>query len=269
MTTMPLQSALAPITRPEPAHAIAATLAFAWRGLLKVKHVPELLMEAIAIPAVFTVMFTYLFGGAMVGSTGDYLEFILPGTLVMAVLLVTMYAGLGLHTDIAQGVHDRFRTLPVWSPAPLVGTLVGEAGRYLIGASLVVGLGLAMGYRPAGGLVGVVAAIALVLAFALSLSWAWIVLALIVRTPTAIMTIGTVVVFPLVLASNVFADPGTMPGWLQTFVDVNPVSHLVTTERELLAGAASVGQVAGLLAFTAALTALFAPLALRLYRRPR
>jgi ABC-2 type transport system permease protein len=264
MTVTPMTLSTA---RPAPANGFTATLAFGWRGLLKIKHLPEQLMEAVAIPAVFTVMFTYIFGGAMVGSTGDYLEFILPGTLVMAVLLVTMYVGLGLQIDIAQGVHDRIRTLPVWPPAPLVGTLLGEAARHLLGSSIVIGLGLAMGYRPDGGVVGIVVAIGLVVAFAVSLSWAWIVLALIVRTPTAIMSTGTVVAFPLVLASNVFADPTTMPGWLEAFVEVNPVTHLVAVERDLLDGTASFVQVVGVLAISVGLCALFAPLALRLYRR--
>ena len=261
-----LGSVLSPGPRPPEASGLRASLAFGWRALLKIKHVPEQVLEAVAIPVVFTVMFTYLFGGALDRSTADYLEFILPGTLVMAVLLVTMYVGTGLQADTARGVYDRFRTLPTWQPAPLAGVLIGEAARYLLGSAVVVGLGLAMGLRPAGGPLGVLAAVALVVVFALGLSWIWIVLGLVARSPNTIMSIGTVVLFPLSLASNVFVEPDTMPGWLQAFVRVNPISHLVTTVRDLMDGAATAGQIGGVLAAAMALTAVFAPLALRLYQ---
>jgi ABC-2 type transport system permease protein len=261
-----IRAALAPGPRPPQPTTLATTLAFGWRALLKLRHVPEQVIEAVALPVVFTVMFTYLFGGALATSTGDYLAFILPGTLVMAVLLVTMYVGTGLHTDMAKGVYDRFRSLPIWQPTPIAGALLGEAARYLLASAVVVGLGLAMGFRPDGGAVGVLAAVALVVAFGLSLAWVWIVLGLVVRTPNTIMSMATVVLFPLTLASNVFVQPDTMPGWLEAFVEVNPVSHLVTAERDLLDGTATAGQVGWVLAAAAALTAAFAPLALRLYR---
>jgi ABC-2 type transport system permease protein len=236
--------------------------------LLKIKHVPEQLFDVIAIPVVFTLMFTYLFGGALAGSSGRYLQFILPGTLVMAVVLVTMYAGVGLNADAAKGVSDRFRSLPIWRPAPIVGALLGDVARYLLAASLVVVLGVAMGFRPAGGVSGVLAGIGLLVVFALSLSWAWTTLGLLMRTPQAVMSVGTVVLFPLTLASNVFVRPQTMPGWLQSFVAVNPVSHLVTAERGLMNGHPPAGQVAWVLLASAALVAVFAPITVHLYNRP-
>jgi daunorubicin/doxorubicin transport system permease protein len=260
---------LPPGPRPAPPTALSASASFGWRALLKIKHVPEQLFDVIAIPIVFTLMFTYLFGGALAGSTSRYLQFILPGTLVMAVLLVTMYAGVGLNADASKGVSDRFRSLPIWRPAPIVGALLGDAARYLLAGSLVVVLGLAMGFRPAGGAPGVLAAIGLLVAFALGLSWAWTTLGLLMRTPQAVMSIGTVVLFPLTLASNVFVRPQTMPGWLQAFVNVNPVSHLVTAERGLMQGQAATGQVALVLLATAALVAVFAPLTVHLYGRQR
>ena len=199
--------------RPKPPGALAASAAFGWRAMLKIKHVPEQLLDVIAIPIVFTLMFTYLFGGAVAGSTSQYLQFILPGTLVMAVVLVTMYAGVGLNSDISKGVFDRFRSLPIWRPAPIVGALVGDTARYLLAASLVMLLGAVMGFRPQAGVPGVLAAIGLVVIFALSLSWVWIVLGLLMRTPTAVMSVGTVVLFPLTLASNVFVRLQTMELW--------------------------------------------------------
>lgn len=253
--------------RPSPANGWSATLTFGWRALLKLRRLPEQLIEAVAIPIVFTLMFTYLFGGALASSTGAYLRYILPGTLVMAVLLVTMYVGTGLHADIAKGVYDRFRSLPIWRPAPLVGAQLGEAVRYILASVLVIGLGLVMGFRPDGGLLGVLAAIGLVVVAALALSWVWIVLGLVMRTQSSIMSLATIVLFPLTLASNVFVDPRTMPGWLRAFVEVNPVSHLVTAERGLLQGTASPSDVLAVLAAAAVVTAGFAPLAISLYRR--
>jgi ABC-2 type transport system permease protein len=251
--------------RPQPASAMTASAAFGWRALLKIKHAPEQLSDVIAIPVVFTLMFTYLFGGALAGSTHRYLQFILPGTLVMAVLLVSMYAGVGLNTDISKGLADRFRSLPIWRAAPITGALLGDVARYLLAAGLVAGLGLAIGFRPAGGPPGMLAGTGLLLVFAISLSWAWTTLGLVMRTPQAVMSTGTVVLFPLTLASNVFVRPQTMPGWLQAFVKVNPVSHLVDAERGLLAGHPPAGQITLVLLASAALTAVFAPLTAWLY----
>jgi ABC-2 type transport system permease protein len=255
--------------RPAPPGALSASAAFGWRALLKIKHVPEQLFDVIAIPVVFTLMFTYLFGGALAGSASRYLQFILPGTLVMAVLLVTMYAGVGLNADASKGVSDRFRSLPIWRPAPIAGALLGDVARYLLAASLVIVLGVAMGFRPGGGVPGVLAGVGLLVLFALALSWAWTTLGLLMRTPQSVMSVGTVVLFPLTLASNVFVRPQTMPGWLQAFVKVNPVSHLVTAERALMGGQAAAGQVAWVLLASAALVAVFAPVTVYLYGRQR
>jgi ABC-2 type transport system permease protein len=252
--------------RPAPASPLAATAAFGWRALLKIRHVPEQLFDVIAIPVVFTLLFTYLFGGALAGSPGRYLQYILPGTLVMAVLLVTMYAGVGLNTDKTKGVSDRFRSLPMWRPAPIAGALVGDVARYLLAAVLVVTLGVAMGFRPAGGVPGLAAGTGLLLLFALALSWVWTTLGLLLRTPQAVMSTGTVVLFPLTLASSVFVRPQTMPGWLQAFVKVNPVTHLVAAERGLMAGHPAAGQIVWVLLASAALVAVFAPVTVRLYR---
>jgi ABC-2 type transport system permease protein len=260
---------LPPGPRPDPPSAWAASAAFGWRALLKIRHVPEMLLDVIAIPVVFTLMFTYLFGGALAGSSHRYLQFILPGSLVMAVLLVTMYAGTGLAADRARGISDRFRSLPVWRLAPVTGALLGDLARYLLAAGLVLVLGLAIGFRPAGGAPGTLAGIGLLLVFALALSWAWTTLGLLLRTPQAVMSAGTVVLFPLTLASNVFVTPHTMPGWLQAFVRVNPVSHLVTAERALMAGQPAAGQLAWVLLASAALAVVFAPLTAWLYGRPR
>jgi ABC-2 type transport system permease protein len=260
------RSALSPRARPPRASGLSASLTFGWRALLKIKHVPEQLGDVIGIPILFTLLFTYLFGGALAGSTGDYLQFLLPGTLVMTVLLVGVYTGVGLNTDVSRGTFDRFRSLPIWRPAALVGALLGDAARNTLAALIVIALGLAMGFRPGGGVVGVTAAVALLLAFSLSLAWVWTALGLVLRTPSAVMNTSMLVVFPLTFASNVFVDPGTMPGWLRAFVGVNPISHLVTAVRGLMDGTVTAGQIGWVLLASAVVVGVFAPLTMRLYR---
>jgi daunorubicin/doxorubicin transport system permease protein len=257
---------LPPRTDRRRATALSASLTFAWRAMLKLKHVPEELADVIGIPIVFTLMFTYLFGGALSGSTSEYLHYLLPGTLVLAVVLVTIYTGVTLNTDLSSGAFDRFRSMPIWRPAPIIGGLIGDTVRYLLASALVIGLGLAMGYRPDGGVAGVLAAIALLLTFAFGLGWLWTAVGLVMRSPRAIMSIGLVILFPLTFASNVFVEPATMPQWLRTLVDLNPISHLVTAERGLMNGGATTGQVVWVLVASAALAALFAPLTMHLYR---
>ena len=267
----PPQSSVGAISEPgqSPSRAgpLAASLTFAWRSLLKIKHVPEQLGDVIGIPILFTLMFTYLFGGAIAGSTGDYLQFLLPGTLALAVVFVTVYSGVTLNRDLATGAFDRFRSMPIWRPAPIVGGLIGDAGRYTLAASLVIGLGLVMGFHAAGGPLGVLAAVALVLIFAFALSWVWTTLGLILRTPNAVMSIGFVILFPLGFTSNIFVRPETMPGWLQSVTEVNPVTHLVSAVRGLMEGTASGAQIAWVLVAAATLTAVFGPLTAYLYRQ--
>lgn len=252
--------------RPPRASALSASLTFGWRALLKIKHVPEQLADVIFIPILFTLLFTYLFGGALAGSTGSYLQFLLPGTLAMTVVLVSVYTGVGLNTDITKGAFDRFRSLPIWRPAPLVGALLGDAARNTLAAAIVIALGLVMGFRPDGGVAGVLLAVALLLVFSFSLAWIWTALALVLRTPSAVSSVSLLFVFPLTFASNVFVQPRTMPGWLRAFVDANPISHLVTAERGLTSGTVTAGQVSWVLIASAALVAVFAPLTIHLYR---
>ena len=252
--------------RPPAPGPLSASLAFGWRALLKIKHVPEQLLDVIGLPILFTLLFTYLFGGALAGSTGDYLQHLLPGTLTMTLLLVSVYTGVGLNTDIAKGIFDRFRTLPIWRPAAVAGALLGDVARNTLAAMLVVAIGLAMGYRPEGGATGVGAAVALLLLFSFGLAWIWTAIALVVRTPGAVSNVSLLLVFPLTFASNVFVDPETMPGWLHAFVDVNPISHLVTAERGLMAGTATAGQITWVLLAATLLIAVFAPLTMHLYR---
>lgn len=250
------------------AGALAASAVFGWRALLKIKHDPKQLVESAAIPILFTVLFTYLFGGAIGGSPGSYLKILLPGTLSMTMAIITMYGGARLASDTATGVFDRFRSLPVWRGAFVLGGLFSDSARYLFAAAIVVILGLVMGYRPEGGAPGVLGAMALVVAFALSLSWLWAAVALLVADTAVFMAIANVVLMPLSFASNVFVQPQTMPGWLQAFVNVNPISHVATAARDLMNNAGGTGgPVAWSLITTSVITAVCAPLTLHLYGR--
>jgi ABC-2 type transport system permease protein len=276
MTTPPrtavedtLRSALSSRARPPRPNALSASLTFGWRALLKIKHVPEQLFDVTAFPIMFTLMFTYLFGGALAGSTGEYLQYLLPGILVQTVVFITIYTGLGLNTDITKGVFDRFRSLPIWRPAALVGALLGDILRYTMASTMVVVLGLVLGFRPDGGVLGVVLAVVLLLLFSFSLSWIWTVLGLVLRTPNSVMGVSMMVLFPLTFASNIFVDPQTMPSWLQAVVGVNPITHLVTAVRGLMHGTVTTGQIGWVLLISGALTAVFAPLTMYIYRNKK
>jgi len=261
-----LRQALASTPRPPRPSAMSAALTFGWRGMLKVKHVPEQLLDVTITPVMFVLMFTYLFGGAIAGSTGEYLDYILPGILVMSVLFTTVYSGVALNTDLTKGVVDRFRSLPIWKPAPLVGSLLGDSVRYVIAGTVIMVLGVVLGFRPEAGVGGMVAALALVVVFAFGLSWVFTTLGLLLRSPNAVMNAGFMGIFPLTFLSNVFVDPATLPAGLEEFVEVNPISILATASRGLMEGNAEGGDIAIVLATAAVLTAVFAPLTTRLYR---
>jgi ABC-2 type transport system permease protein len=213
----------------------------------------------------FTLMFTYLFGGALAGSTGEYLQFLLPGILVQTVVFITIYTGFGLNTDVTKGVFDRFRSLPIWRPAALVGALLGDAARYTMASAVVIVLGLVLGFRPAGGIVGVLLSVALLLVFSFSLSWIWTMLGLILRTPNSVMGVSMMILFPLTFVSNIFVEPQTMPSWLQAIVGANPITHLVTAVRGLMHGTVTAGQIGWVLLISGVLVAVFAPLTMHLY----
>jgi ABC-2 type transport system permease protein len=266
LSTTTLREAVALDTRPSRPGAVSCSLTFAWRALLKIKHVPEQLFDVLVSPVIFTLMFTYLFGGALAGSTDAYIQFLLPGILVQTIIIVTVYTGYTLNTDITKGVFDRFRSLPIWRPAPIVGALLGDTVRYTIASIMCIGLGLIIGFRPDGGVVGVVAGVALLLVFAFALSWIFTILGLLLRTPNAVMGVSMMVLMPLTFASNIFVDPSTMPSGLQAFVDINPVSHLVTAVRGLMAGVPDSGDIITVLVSAVVMTAIFAPITMHLYR---
>lgn len=258
---------LARVAAPRPPGALSNALTFAWRAVLKFKHVPEQLFDLVMTPIMFTLLFTFVFGGALAGSPRDYLQFFLPGILVQTVVFNSVYSGVGLCTDRQKGLFDRFKSLPIWSLAPFAGLMAGDVLRHVIAGGIILLIGLLLGYRPEAGAVGVVLGFLLLLAVGFGIGWFFIVIGLLVRTPMTVMTFGFTLIFPLVFASNISVDPSTMPGWLESFVDANPVSHVTTALRGLLGGGATWGEVGLALVAPALLTLALAPVTMLLYRR--
>jgi ABC-2 type transport system permease protein len=253
--------------RPEPPGAWSASRTLAWRTVLKIKHVPEQIFDATILPVIMALMFTFLFGGAIAGSTGAYVQYLVPGILVTSVTMITMYTGMGVNTDIQKGVFDRIRSLPIWRPAPLVGAILGDLLRYILAILTILAVGLLLGFRPAGGAAGVLAGVLLLLVFAFAFSWVWTMFGLLLRSEKSMMGVSMLVLFPLTFLSNVFVDPLTMPGWLQAFVAVNPITHLVAAVRSLSAGQPDPAEIGWVLVSAALFTAIFGTLTMRLYRR--
>ncbi|MGW4031870.1 ABC transporter permease [Streptomyces sp. NPDC004838] len=253
--------------RPPRPSALSASITFGWRAMLKIKHVPEQLFDVTAFPIMMVLMYAYLFGGALAGSVSEYIQFLLPGILAMSVVMITMYTGVAINTDITKGVFDRFRTLPIWRPSPMVGYLLGDAIRYLIASVVMLTVGMIIGYRPDGGFVGVVLGVALLMVFAFSFSWIWTMFGLLLRTEKSVMGVSMMVIFPLTFLSNVFVDPKTMPGWLQAFVNNSPVSHVSTAVRELMAGEWPTADIAWSLGWSGLFVVVFGAITMRLYNR--
>ncbi len=255
--------------RPRPASAPSAVATLAWRAMLKIKHVPFQLFDVTVMPIMFTLLFTFIFGGALAGTPRAYVQYLLPGVLVQTIVFITVYTGVGLNTDIQKGLYDRFRSLPMWQPSPLFGALAGDVFRYSVASALILVVGLILGFRPAGGVVGVLLAFALVLTFAFALSWLWIIVGMLVQSPESVMTTSFIFLMPLTFASDIFVQLSTMPGWLQAVVGRNPVTYLAAASRALMHGEPAWAEVGWVLAASAVIVLVASPVAMRLYRKER
>ncbi|MEV5569974.1 ABC transporter permease [Spirillospora sp. NPDC052269] len=255
--------------RPSRPGGFAMCLIFCQRALFKIRRDPQQVFDAVLFPVMVTLVFTFLFGGAIAGSTDRYLQFLLPGVVVLTVVMISMNTGVALNVAVSSGIDDRFRSMPIWRPAMLVGELLSDVVRYLMASVVAVLLGLLLGYRPHGGLVGVVAALAMVQVFAFSLAWVWTALGLAVDKPQTIMTLSGIGVFPLLFGSNIFVPTHSMPGWLQAVIDINPVTRTVTAVRGLMAGDVTAWHIGTAFLADAVLIAIFGPLTVHLYNRER
>jgi ABC-2 type transport system permease protein len=243
----------------------AHSLTMAYRGLLKFRRNPEQFFDVVFQPILFTVMFAYIFGGAISGSVSAYLPLIIPGILVQTVLTTSMVTGTQLREDMDKGVFDRFRSLPIARISPLIGALLADGLRYAIAITITFVTGIAMGWRPE--FWGTLAAALLVIVCAFALSWIWAWLGVIARSASSVQGISLMILFPLTFLSNAFVQVHTMPGWLQGFVKVNPISHLVSAVRSLANDGAADIHVVWSLVGAAVIVAIFAPLAVRTYSR--
>lgn len=257
----------APARRLSPLTGIRNTGTLTWRSLLKIKTNSEDLVGLSLQPIMFLVLFTYVFGGAISGNTHAYLQYALPGLLVQSVLFATLGTGLMLNSDITGGVFDRFRSLPIARWAPLSGAILGDVVRYMISVAVMLGFGMIMGFRILTSPLAATAGCLLVLGFALAMCWISALIGLLAKTPQGVQLFGFTAMFPLVFASNLLVPSATMPGWLQAIVRINPVSDLATATRGLMTG----GPVASAAIKTAlwglGIVVVFAPLAVRVYRR--
>jgi ABC-2 type transport system permease protein len=266
VSTEELARVLVETERPPRPSAWSAAVTFGWRAMLKIKHVPEQLFDVTMFPVMMVLMYTYLFGGALSGSVTEYLQYLLPGILVMSVVMITMYTGVSVNTDIQKGVFDRFRTLPIWRPAPMVGYLLGDLLRYLIASAVMLVVGLIMGFRP-DSVVGVLLGVALLIVFSFAFSWIWTMFGLLMRTEKAVMGVSMMVIFPVTFLSDIFVNPNTMPGWLETAVHHNPVTRLASAVRGLMHGQWPGAEIAWTLGWAAVIVAIFGTLTMRLYNR--
>ncbi len=250
-----------------PAEALRHSLILAGRGVRKIRRNPEHLVDVTVQPLLFLVMFSSLFGGAIAGSTGEYLRDLVPALLVPSVFIASLSAGVGLNSDARTGVFDRFRSMPIARCAPLAGAVLAGAVRYLVAIAVVLSAGTLLGFRVRTGIPEVLAGGALLIVAGLCFCWITVFLGMILSQPDAVQGTAIAVFMPMIFASNVFVPSATMPGLLRTWSQVNPVSLLSDVLRGLLNGGPVAGPLTGSLIWCAAVAAVFFPLSVRAYHR--
>lgn len=246
---------------------VSQTLSMAWRATKKMRRNPEQFFDVTIQPLLFTAMFAYIFGGAIAGDVASYLPILIPGILAQTVLTTCMATGVQLREDMDKGVFDRFKSLPIARIAPLAGPMVADLLRYTIAATLTFATGIALGYRPGGGVLGVAAAILLAIFTGWCLAWAFTWIGTIAKSAQAVQGMSMMILFPLTFLSNAFVSVDTLPNWLATFVKFNPVSHLVTAARDLANDGQVTNQVWLTLLAGVIVIAIFAPLSVRSYKK--
>lgn len=249
--------------------AIKDSMMLGWRSLLKIKHIPEEFIDVIISPAMFTFLFSFMLGGALAGSTVDYMKFLVPGILVQTLAFNSVYSGFTINTDISKGIFERFKSMPIWAPAPFIGLFIGDCLRHIISSVFLLFFAFLIGFRIEASPIYIAASVALVIFFSISLSWFFMIMGLIMRSLSAIMSTSMLILMPMVFMSNIYADPATMPGWLQTFISFNPLSWQVDAVRSLFAGSFDGDLILKALAASLLITMALAPIAIMLYRKER
>lgn len=258
-------TAIAP--RVSPLDAIRHTLTLTWRSLVQIKHNPQDLIDLSVQPIMFTVLFAYVFGTAISGSTHSYMQFALAGIITQNALFVTINTGVGMFTDIEKGVFDRFKSMPISRLAPLAGRVIGDVVRQAWSMAIVLAVGYALGFRVTTGPLEAVAAFAVLLGFTFMFSWISIFLGLVVDKIEKVQIFAFTFLFPLTFTGGTFVQVGSMPGWMQAWAKYSPVKYLTDSVRHLLVGGAVGRPILMALLWGVGIMLVFAPLALRAFRR--
>lgn len=253
--------------RVSPAEAFGQTMTMAWRATKKMRRNFEQFFDVTIQPLLFTAMFAYIFGGAISGGVQAYLPLIIPGLIGQTVLTACVATGVQLREDMDKGVFDRFKALPIARIAPLAGPMVADTIRYLIASVLTFATGMAMGYRPGGGVLGVAGAILLAVVAGWSLAWIFTFFGTVGRSAQGVQGVSLLIMFPLTFLSNAFVPTSTMPSWLEAFANANPVSHVISAIRDLANNGQVTGEVGWALLGCAIVVGIFAPLSVRSFRR--
>jgi daunorubicin/doxorubicin transport system permease protein len=246
---------------------VSQTLAMAWRALKKMRRNPEQFFDVTLQPLLFTAMFAYIFGGAVAGNVHNYLPLLIPGIVAQTVLTTCMSTGVQLREDMDKGVFDRFKSMPIARIAPLAGPMVADLVRYLIAAGLTFVMGVIIGYRPGGGVLGVLGAILLAVVTGWAIAWIFTFIGTVARNARSVQGISMMILFPLTFLSNAFVRVKTLPGPLAAFVKVNPVSHLVSAARDLANNGVISAEAGWTVLAGVAVIVIFAPLSVRSYKR--
>lgn len=243
--------------------------ALARRNMLQIKQDPESMFDAVLMPVIFTLLFVYVFGGAVSGKGNqqEYVNYVIPGLMAMMGMNISMAVGTGINDDFKKGVMDRFRTMPIARSSVLIAKIVVEMGRMLIATAILLGMGFALGLSIHTDVLHLFAAIVLSAVFGASLMWIFILLGLTMKTPQAVQGVAMLVLMPLQFGSSIFAPPTTMPGWLEGFTKVNPLSNLADAARALINGGPVAHSVWVTLAWSVGITVVTAPLAVARFRK--
>jgi len=251
---------------PKSTSALKATRTFMWRTMQNTKNnLFGYVIEAVLSPVIMLLIFSYLFGGAIAGSTDEYIQFLLPGMLILTVVPLTVYSGTTICLDITKGVYNRFRTMPFWQPASILGPLITDGIRYTITLFSALATGFLLGFRPEGGLLGTLFAILFIIFFAFSVSWVFSTIGVIAKRPESVSGSSMIFIYPLLFASNILVDSATMPKWIQVIVDINPISIVTSTVRGFMSGTVTTAEIVGGIAICVLFIIVFAPMTIYLY----
>lgn len=252
--------------RAHPREAVSDSLVLAGRGLIETRRKPTLLVLSFVQPVILVLIFRYAFGGAVSTPNGSYVNFLMPGILVLTAIFGALVTGVGLSEDLSKGIVDRLRSLPIARSAVLVGRTLSDLARNVVSLALMVAVGFLIGFDPTQGIGRFMLAIAVVLAFAYVFSWISATIGLVVRDPETAQGAGFIWVFPLTFLSSAFVPTATMPTVVRAIAEVNPVTQCVDAVRALMIGGSAAGPTLATLAWLAGLLLVFVPFAVSRYR---